>query len=176
MPTVLSGQRIARSFVTPTGAANEVSRVLNFNLAADEGIRIFGVQGYGSFHDDTPATSDTVPNTVVAHQGLHLESGATEDLDDAAGEDDDQIDTELFYIQWFQQTFHVPATAGGGGGYGTVTPNGIWVPPEPIDSARNITHKGTTLNADTDLESGVLIYYKYVKFNRDELLGILARR
>ena len=176
MPRVISGQRIARSFVSPTGAANEVEREVDFQLAADQGVEIAAVLGYLSFHDDTPAASDTVPASTVAHQTLHLETSATEDLDDAAGEDATVIDTELFYVQFAQFTFQIPATAGGGGGGLTVTPSGLVVFPDPIVSPRNITHKGTTVTADTDLEAGVLIYYRYLQFSNAELGVLLARR
>jgi len=176
MPTIASGQRVARSFVSPTGATNEVSRVLDFQLGPDHGIEIHAVQGYGSFHDDTPPTSDTVPFTAVAHQTLHLEEGATEDLPDIAGADADDIDSEIFYVQWFMVHGQIPATAGGGGASMTVNPSGLWIPPRPILAPRNITHKGTTVSVDTDLESGVLIFYNYVKFTTSELGVLLARR
>jgi len=172
----LGGMKIARSFVTPTGAGNEVERTLDFQLAADQGIEIVAVQGYGNLHDDSPPTSDTVPFNAVAHQTLHLEEGATEDLPDAQGEDADDIDTEIFYVQHFVLNGQIPATAGGGGVSQMVTPSGLWIPAEPILSARNITHKGTTIGADQDLEAGVLIYYWNVQFPQSELAGILTRR
>lgn len=177
MPQIMSGQRVARSFVSPTGAANEVQRVLNFQLASDEGIRIFGVQGYGHLIDPSPTPSDTVPIAAVAYQSLNLETGATEDLPMEAGDDDDDIDTEFFYVQHFTYNAIIGNTATFGAGVSmVVNPSGLWVPPEPIDSARNITHKGETVSASTLLNSGLLIYFKYVRFNRDELLGLLARR
>lgn len=175
MPRVISGQRIARSFVSPTGAANEVSRVLDFQLAADQGIRVEAVLGYGFVHDDSPAASDTVPAAIRAAQTLHLEDGATEDIDFAAGDDSDQLDTEIFYVQSFVEIFQVPATAGGGGGTMSVTPTGLVVFPDPIVSPRNITHKGHTFEADCDLECGVLIYYRYLQFSNDELGVLLSR-
>lgn len=176
MPSIRGRQRIGRSFVSPTGVTNEVSRVLDFQLATDQGIQIEGVLGYGVLHDDTPATSDTVPIAIRASQTLHLEEGATEDLPISTGEDADDLDTEIFYGQVFTEVFQVPATAGGGGGFGYITPSGIWVPPEPILSARNITHKGTTVGADADLEAGVFIYYHFVEFSNAELGVILSRR
>lgn len=176
MPRTISGQRIARSMVSPTGAANEVARVLDFQLAADQGIQIDAVLGYGFIHDDSPAASDTVPAAIRGAQTLHLEEGATEDIDFAAGDDDDEIDTEIFFVQSFTEVFQIPATAGGGGGAVSITPSGLVTFPEPIVSPRNITHKGHTFEADCDLEAGVLIYYKYVQFTNAELGVLLSRR
>ena len=176
MPRVISGQRVGRSFVSPTGAANAVSRVLDFQLAADQGVQLEAVLGYGVLHDDSPATSDTVPAVARAIQSLHLEEGTTEVLDFAAGDDDDELDTEVVWVQSFAEVFQVPATAGGGGGSLTVTPSGLVVFPDPIVSPRNITHKGYTFEADCDLEAGILFYYRYVQFTNAELGVLLSRR
>ncbi len=176
MPRIVSGQRVGRSLVTPTGAANEVEVELDFQLGPRDGIRIFSVLGLLSGHDDTPAASDTVPNVAFGHQTLHLETGATEDLPDAAGEDAFDIDSEIIYAQAFQQIFQIPATAGGGGGSMVVNPSGIVNFGDPIDSPRNIIHKATTIGADQDLEAIVLIYYKFVEFTLQELGIALARR
>lgn len=177
MPKVVGGMRIARSFVSPTGAANEVERTIDFQLSGEDGIQVLGVMGYGNLHDDSPPVSDTIPSTAVAHQTLHLEEGATEDLPDATGEDADDIDTEIFYFQWFVQQLVMGSTVTFGAGPSfTAMPNGLWLPPKPILSARNITHKGTTIGADQDLECGVLIYYENVRFSNAELSVQLARR
>lgn len=177
MSKVISGQRIGRSFVTPTGAANEVSRVLDFQLSADQGIEISAVLGYGSYGDNTPAVSDTVPALTEASQTLHLEEGATEDLPIAQGADADEIDTEMFYGQVFSSMFIVGATATfGAGGSVTVQPNGLVTFPRPILSPRNITHKGSTGFADTFLNAGIFLFYHYVEFSNAELGVLLSRR
>jgi len=176
MPSRISDDRYARSFVTPTGAGNEVSRVLDFQLAADQGIEIDWVMGWGNLHDDTPPTSDTVPFQVQAGQSLHLEDGTTEDMPDAAGEDEDDLDTEIFFYQSFVQQGGLPATVGGYGVTLTVQPNGLIVYPKGVISPRNITHKGTTKGADQDLECGVLFSFHFVKFSSAEQGGFFARR
>jgi len=176
MPRVISGDRVARSFVSPTGAAAIVSRVLDFQLAADQGIEMVAVLGYGSYFDNTPAASDTVPANSVGNQSLHLEEGATEDLPNEAGEDADDIDTEIFYVQSFHTLFQIPATAGGGGGSTSVLPSGLVIFRDPILSPRNITHKGVSGPADSFGQFGVLIYYHYVEFSNAELGVLLARR
>jgi len=177
MPTIQGGVRYARSFVTPTGAANEVARELDFQLATDGGIQILAVLGWGNLHDDSPPVSDTVPFNAIAHQSLHLESGETEDMPDVAGEDADDIDTEIFYYQHFVQQGIVGSTVTfGASATLTITPSGLWIPPKPVISARNIVHKGTTIGADQDLEAGLIIAYENIRFSRGELAVALARR
>jgi len=176
VPTTVSGMRVARSFVSPTGAANTVERELDFQLGSDDGIQIEGVLGYGHYFDASPAPSDTVPLGQLAHQTLHLETGATEALPDDAGDDADDIDTEIFYVQAYSLVWIQGSTVTyGAGGSLTITPSGMWVPPEPILSPRNIIHKGTSDVADSFLNCGVLIYYRYVRFTTSELGTILAR-
>lgn len=176
MPNRISGQRIARSFVSPTGATNEVTRVLDFQLAADQGIEISAVLGYGHIHDDSPAVSDTVPISVMGHQTLHLEAGNTEDLPSAAGEDADEIDTEILWMMPLVTHYVLGTTNTFGGGVGVGTSHVFNTFPIPILSPRNITHKGFTPAADQDGEYGVLIYYHYVSFSSSELGVLLSRR
>lgn len=177
MPRVLSGQRVCRSFVTPTGAADEVSRVLDFQLGADDGIRIEAVLGYGHYFDASPAPSDTVPVASMAAQTLHLETGATEDLPMVAAEDADDIDSEIFFVQSMAYNAIIGNTVTFGAGVDlAITPAGLFIPPEPILSPRNIIHKGRTNVADSFAFLGVLIYFKYVRFTTSELGVLLARR
>lgn len=175
MPRFISGLRIARSLVTPTGAA-VVSRELDFQLGADQGISISAVLGGGEAHDDSPAASDTVPALVTATQSLHLETGTLESFPFAGAADEDDIDTEIFWAQSLFGQFQIPATAGGGGGWGAVTPNGLVTFAEPILTARNITHRGETLTTGQQSNSWVLIYYHFVIFTNAELGLFLARR
>ena len=176
MPTQQSGIRYARSFLTPTGAA-EVEAELDFQLGSDDGIRIYSVNGYGQFYDGSPAVSDTVPAPVIAHQTLHLETGPTEDLPDVAGDDVVDIDSEIFYVMHWSQMFIVGSTVTfGAGGFQVVTPSGLWIPRDPIDTPRNITHKATTISTDTFLNAGVIIEYAYIRFSRQELGAFFARQ
>jgi len=173
----LSGLRIARSFVTPTGAANEVERELDFQLPADNGIAIEWVLGYGQFYDNTPAVSDTVPAHAFAHQTIHLETGATEDVGDNEGSDQTDIDSEVIYIQSYATMFIVGATnTFGAGGNVVITPTDVVRYDPPIASPRNIIHKGTTVEADSFLNAGILMGYHYVEFSNAELGVLLARR
>jgi len=177
MPRILSGQRTARSLVSPTGAANEVERVLDFQLGADDGIQIEAVLGYGNYADLSPTPSDTVPVASIGMQTLHLETGATEDLPIAAGEDADDIDTEIFYVQSFAYSAIIGATNTFGAGVSlAITPSGLFIPPAPILSPRNIIHKGRSDITGSFGQFGVLIYFRYVRFTTSELGVLLARR
>jgi len=174
MPTIISGPRRARSFVTPNGAA-VVTRVLDFNFAANQGIEITAVLGIVSSADTTPAASDTVPVHIRAAQSLHLEEGTIENVPISGAEDADEIDTEIFFMQEAGGQFQVPATAGGGGG--NAGTNNLYVAyRDPILVARNITHRGEAIVAGQDCLASVLIFYHYVVFTTSELGVILARR
>jgi len=174
MPTIISGPRRARSYVTPGGTA-VVTRVLDFNFASDQGIQIEAVLGNISADDVSPATSDTAPAVISGAQTLHLEEGTIEDVPFTGGDDADQIDTEIFFEQNVLGQFQVPATAGGGGGnsgYGS-----LYVPfRDPILVARNITHRGEGGATGQTVLASVLIYYRYVRFSVAELGLIFARR
>jgi len=174
MPEILSGPRTARSFVTP-GGVEVITRVLDFNFAADQGIQINAVLGNLVSDDLSPAASDTVPVRIPGSQTLHLEEGTIEDMPGATAEDADEIDTEVFFQQEVQGQFQVPATAGGGGGSGGQ--GALYIPYiKPILVARNITHRGETRVAGQAANCSVLIFYEYVRFSLSELGLILARR
>lgn len=177
MASVVSPVRYGRSLVTPTGAANEVERELDFQLGSNQGVQILSVQGFGNLHDDTPPVSDTVPFNLVGHQTLHLETGTTEDFPVAAGADADDIDTEIFWFQFFVQQGVMGSTVTFGASASlTVMPSGLTVFERPVQSARNITHKGVSVGADQDLEAGILFSYQYLQFSASELVGALSRR
>ncbi len=175
MPTRISGLRIARSHLTPSGSA-QASAEMDFNLSSRQGVSISAVLGIGHFSDRSPATSDTVVTDSVAHQTLHLETGALEDVPADDAEDVVNMDTEVFYMQEFSLLFQVPATAGGGGGSVYVMPSGLVTFAEPILTARNITHQAETRTTDAFLDAGVYVYYNFVEFSLSELGFILARR
>lgn len=176
MPRIMSGQRIAHAFVSPTGA-EEASQVLDFQLAADQGIEITMVSPYGWLHDDSPAPSDTVPYIATGLLTLHLEDGATDDLPIAAGADVFDIDSEIIAAYTFFDRGIVGATAtfGASATMGVIPATPIYFP-QPILAPRNITLKGTTVGTDVDAEMGMTIMYRYVEFSNAELGVLLARR
>ncbi len=175
MPREISGLRIAKSFISPTNAV--VSRELDFQLGARQGIAIHGILG-GMVIDPSGFTaSATTILAMQANQTLHLETGSLETVPDGAGEDEDSTDSEIFYRQNlgvianddFATEFRASASV-------TVTPSSIVPFPRPVLTARNITHRGISTSAELDFLGWVLIYYVFIEFSLAELGLLLARR
>lgn len=175
MPTIISGPRQMRSFVSPSGA-QVVTRVIDFNFASDQGIQVHGVLGSISSVDLSPTVSDTVPVSITIAQSLHLEEGTIEDVPFADGEDADQIDSEVFFAQHQRGMFQTGATATFGPG-GAAPASEFYLPfAKPILVARNITHRGEAETTGQNGHCSVLLFYEYVRFSLQELGLILARR
>jgi len=173
MPRPTSGTRIARSYVTPVGTTT-VSREIDFQLGAREGIEIFAAIGTITLIADNGA-SGFVGNS--AHHTLHLETGSLETIPDAAGEDEDTTDSEIFWRQDITMlTQDEAATRGGSAAALLVMPNGIVQFPTALFSGRNLTHSGVGLSATWGYGMHVTIYYRFVEFTLPELGLILARR
>jgi len=175
MARLISGLRIARSLVTPSGV-EVVSRELDFQLGSDQGIQVEGVLGIGGLVDINPAPSDTAVVHAIGLSTLHLETGSLENVPIDNAQDEDDIDTEVFYAQSFNHAVQVPSTVGGGGGGMSITPSGLVTFAQPIQTARNITHRGETLATGQLGQFHVYIYYRYVQFTNAELGFLLARR
>lgn len=176
MPTPISGPRQARSMVSPAGGGSPVTRVIDFNFAANQGIEIFGILGSIYGVDQTPAPSDTAATLIHAAQSLHLEEGTIEDIPFDDGEDADQIDTEVFFEMDAAGLFQTGTTNTFGAG-GSAASAVLYVPyAKPILVARNITHRGEDADAGQTAQCRVLIFYQYVVFSLAELGLILARR
>lgn len=176
MPKEISGLRIARSFVTPTEVA--VSRELDFQLGSRQGIAISAILGEllpaaGAF----AVSASGAPDGFNATQTLHLETGSLETVPDEVGEDEDTIDSEIFYRQglWLgginDLTTEFRASLAV-----AVNPTGIVNFEKPIFAARNITHRAITTSASLDVLCHVTIFYTFVEFALSELGLILARR
>ena len=174
MPTPISGLRIARSVVTP-GGAEVVTRELDFQLSIQGGVEIFSVLGNVARLNLTEAT-DTAYN--AATQTLHLETGSLETVAQAAAEDEDTVDSEIFYRQDVTTMIQEEAgTRGGSLSSVSVTPNGLVIFNPSIFSARNLTHRGEGHDAAFAAVTFVVtIYYRFVKFSLSELGLFLARR
>lgn len=174
MPKEISGLRIARSFVTPTEVA--VSRELDFQLGARQGISIEAIladimpdpAGY------TPSSGAQLP--FIGNQTLHLETGSLEGVPDAAGEDEDTIDSEIFYRQTLSLIGNDDLTTEFRASSSMSLSEGWMVPPRPLFTARNITHRAITNTNALDILCHVTIYYVFVEFSLAELGLVLARR
>lgn len=175
MPREISGLRIARSYITPTDS--EVSRVIDFQLGARQGISIEGV--IGSIVPDTIGLtlSTALVTEYTGVHSLHLESGSLETVPFAAAQDEDTIDSEVFYRQdlWIGGNDDVTTEFRASLAINT-QPQGLITFNRPIFAARNITHRGISNNAQLDLLCHVIIYYVFVEFSLAELGLILARR
>jgi len=172
MPREISGLRLARSYITPT--ASEVSRELDFQLGARQGIAIYAVSADMVVETYTPGVLAT--GTHGTHT-LHLETGSLETVPDAAGEDEDTIDSEVFFRQsldivgWDDIATEFRAAISH-----MVTPAGLITFPRPIFTARNITHRGISIATTITFFAHVILYYTFVEFSLAELGLILARR
>lgn len=175
MPREISGLRIARSFITPGNT--EVARVLDFQLGARQGIAISGVLGDMSLDPANTAHSASIISEETATQTLHLESGSLETVPDAAGEDEDTIDSEVFYRQHLQFASNDDVTTEFRASVAIVVNPSTIVPfQRPILTARNITHRGIASSSNLGFLAHVIIYYTFVEFSLAELGLILARR
>lgn len=175
MPTDISGLRIARSFITPTDA--RVTRELDFQLGPRQGIRIESVLGGMAPDRAAFVPSVTTQAVMQGNQTLHFETGSLETVPDAVAEDEDSIDSEVFYRQDMTYIgnddvtteFRASSTL-------IVTPQGIVDYRGSLFTARNISHSGISLDAGLDLVCNVIIFYTFVEFTLAELGLILARR
>lgn len=175
MPREISGLRIARSFITPTNA--EVSRVIDLQLGARQGIAISAVLGEIMPDPNNLTISTSTFSAFTGVHTLHLESGSLETVPQAAGEDEDTIDSEVFYRQSCWVGGNDDATTEFRASLALMTtPGGIVTFDKPIFIARNITHRGITNAVAMDALAHVTIYYTFVEFSLAELGLILARR
>jgi len=176
MPREISGLRIARSYVTPAGAAT-VSRVMDFQLGARQGIAIHAI--LGDMLPDPAATllSTGLVSEFTGVQTMHLESGSLETVPNAAGEDEDTIDSEVFFRQTLVWAGNDDVTTEFRASLTThVTPGGIVNFERPILTARNISHRCISDNSGLAILAHVILYYVFVEFSLSELGLILARR
>lgn len=177
MPRPISGTRFARSTVTPI-SAQVVSRVLDFQLGPRMGLELYSVQGScPRFGSGTLGVADNATGmAVTSQQTLHMETGALENIPISAGEDADDIDTEVFYQMGFALAFVNSGVAGEGATLTAVIgPTYVRFKPTLL-VARNFTHRGETVNPADEATLSVLIQYRYIEFTDAEMGILLARR
>lgn len=169
----ITGLRIARSFLTPSGDS-ELTAIMDFDLGPRIGIAIHDV--LGTMHRiNVPASTSHAEHYGV--QSLHLEGGTLEAVPNAAGDDEVNIDTEIFYIQTHSVISQTEASTRGGSGYAiSVTPSGLVHYARPIIAVRNITHAAETIVTNHEGGMQVLVFYAYVELTRNEMGFWLASR
>ncbi len=175
MPREISGLRLARSFISPTDS--RVSRELDFQLGARQGIAIKGVLGEILPDPATTTIASSGATLPEANHTLHLETGSLETVPNAGGEDEDTIDSEVFYRQSMLLGGNDDSTTEFRASLAFhVTPQG-YIPFTPeVLTARNITHSGLATASTLDVLAHVIIYYVFIEFSLAELGLLLARR
>lgn len=169
---VISGLRIARSYITPINAVS--SRELNFNLSTRQGIQIQSVLGIINPLVHSIGSSQGLHDCV---QTLHLETGSLETVPNGAGADEDTVDSEIFFVQNFSRLANDdPTTEFRASAAQMVQPSGVIDYPDPILSSRNITHRAVGNVSVADYGCHIMVFYKFVEFTLSELGVILARR
>lgn len=167
MAAEVSGVRFARSHVTPAGA-EVVSREIDFDLGARLGIKILwtltSIQTLGN------PTADVNLDYLAS---VHLESDALEDLPVAAGDDEDNIDSEVIHLHPFSY-IHSESAAGLGASVGSSHLHLVHDP--SIVFARNPTFRGESVSASGTAIMHLLMAYKYVELTNAELIGVLTSR
>lgn len=164
----LTGMRFARSFLTPAGT-EVLSAELDFQMGPSMGIAIHAIQGYATDIDGgDPATIGTMSGL----QTLHLETGPLEDAPINPADDEQNIDTEIFYAhsvgtREMDTTVGLASQSQG---------NGLREFREPVIAVRNITHRAETVGTNAAVGFGVLISYKYVELTPNEFVLQLAKR
>lgn len=188
MPQRITSRLFARSALSPEGpnadGVGGQSNVLDFSLGGLEGIEIIAVTGYlGDFTDSSIGAADNaLQSGAQGRQSLHLESGALEDAGNGQiAEDEDVIDSEIFWKQHFSPHWiHTGVAAEGQGLSFSITPNGRIDFTDRggsgIFTARNITHSAETETNNSDAWMGILLEYHRVLFSRSEIGFLLARR
>jgi len=171
MPTTISGLHFARSFISPTNVA--VSREIDFQLGSRQGIAVLWVKGTVVVSSFTETTDFQELNGVHT---LHLETGSLETVPLNDGDDEDTIDSEVFYRQDLGIIGAEEAATRGGSAVGMIVSPGDFNYNPAVFTARNITHRGITSTSSLTLLQHVIIAYNYVEFSLSELGVLLARR
>lgn len=172
MSQALSDVRIARSVIGHTTSAGTAqTQELDFDFGVQEAIEIFGVMGL-ILPDSTAVVAFA---SMLAIQSLHLEDDALTTVPDDDGDADlFETDSEICYMQEHHQHLLDGTTEAGASAY--INPTGLVVFPEPILSAANMTHRTISDHANLDFAGTLLIHYRYVKLNFNELAFAIARR
>jgi len=177
VPKEISGLRIARSFLTPDIDNTVLERELDFQLGARQGIAIHSVHGEVRIESSTLTMSTATITLGNGVHSLHLETGSLETVPDESGDDEDTIDSEVFFRQGVTLGGNDDATTEFRASLAMlVSPQGPVDYPNPILTARNITHRAVMRTSVFDGLFNVTIFYTFVEFSLAELGLILARR
>jgi len=170
---VISGLRVARSYISPVGITAEIQEI-DFQLGARQGVAIHAVLATMNFQALNVSSSvQTIANFI---QSLHLEVGALETLEFGTT-DEVTVDSEIFFRQEMTYVGNDDLTTEFRSAAAMViSPAGLITFAEPILTSRNITHQGDGSVATWSVGMHITLYYKFVEFSLSELGVLLARR
>lgn len=177
MAEAITGLRVAKSYLdTPDAEASIEAPVLDFQLAESMGVQILAVLGYFNLIDRTAGAAASLD--VAFTQELHREDGTLDAplIEEGDGGPIFNSDDDIFWAQSLNRTDLEDQTNGQGGVTMAVTPSGLVTFPEPLLSARNITHRVHGSDPAYNVACTVLIYYKFVRFTMSEMGFLLSRR
>ncbi|MBW7998495.1 MAG: hypothetical protein FVQ81_18365 [Candidatus Glassbacteria bacterium] len=173
MVTGISPIIVARSTIAASTQGTTETDVIDFDLAVNQAVEIFGVKSIWN----SPVQGDTTALTqALAQASLHIEEDAVDDPDMDADATD--RDTEIIHMDALSHESGDDSGAAQGGiavAFGVLaTP--IEHFPVPILSLVNLTHR---LELDGTLDGAnhsYLVYYRYVRLSDQELIGAFAKR
>lgn len=176
MASPLTNVRIATSLVTHEGGSTATEQEIDFELATQEAIEIFAVLGVPTSLENFTSTGATIqaPSGI---QTLHLEDDNPRDVGfEISATDVVFLDDEVIYEQSVMALELEDDTNGVGVGGLAVTPNQLIVFPQPVLSARNLTHSVVTSTTNIDFVGQLFIHYRYVRLTQTELAFAIASR
>jgi len=186
MPRRTTGRRFARTALQAQGpsadGAGGTTRVLDFDLAALEGIEIIAITGMIRHTNTSFAVADNASNNDDAIQELHLEPGTLVDQG-LLSEGDigvQDVDAEVIFTQIETMIVIAGSSTEGQGAAHTIQPNGRQDLVDPVTrqgvfTSRNITHRAEVESNNSDAECLLIIEYYRVQFTIEEV-GILNLR
>lgn len=173
MPTGISPMIVARSTVSIATQGVTDTDVIDFDLAVNQAVEIFGVK---SIWNGLVQGVTTAPTQAVAFASLHIEEDAVDDPD--MDIDSTDRDSEIIHMD---AVHHESADDSGAAQGGisvafAVLATPIEHFPVPVLAIVNLTHR-VELDAIMDgANHSYLVYYRYVRLSDQELIGAFAKR
>jgi len=186
MPRRITGRRFARSALQAQGPSADgsggVTVILDFDLAALEGIEIIAVTGFINAENTSFGAADLGDNADVSVHELHLEPGTIVDNGLLAPADIGvlNVDQDAIFTQHLFRSFVGGAATESGSMDVHITPTGRVslvdeTTREGVFTAQNITHRAEAESNNSDAMCLLIVEYYRVVFTIQEV-GILNLR
>jgi len=170
MPTPISDVRVCRSFIGGALASTVVTQEIDFDISVQQAIEVFAV--YAVFGQTAVTIPTSMPDTQFAHVSLHREQDAIVAPNNIPADADElDIDSEVI-AEFFNQASLMDGSTEAAAGW--VPSNHAFVYPQPLLTARNLTHR-TETDAAFSVASILLIHYRYVKLSAQETVLMFGR-